>query len=268
MDGLAAGLIACGLTLNQARVYVYLVLRGPSPVRSITRDLGLHRVEVYRKLRDLDGAGLLETYLDSPKRYAAVEPSTASSLLLRRQEKRVAELREELKSVFSRIDRAKRAEPGRREAARGDGEGAYRFVRGRRKYYSEMAAMARGARSEILRIVSPGGVARTVIAGLDEEYRAAKGRGVGVRMICEVSPENRRYARRLAKSVELRHLSGARLRFTIVDRAVTVLGAKFDETSQSLDSAGDNYIVFDDPGLSEAFRSFFERLWAEAEPAV
>ena len=268
MDGLATGLISCGLTRNQARVYVYLALHGPSPVRAITRDLGLHRVEIYRKLRDLDGAGLLETYLESPKRYAAVDPSVASSLLLRRQEKRVTELREELKGVFSRLDKAKRAEPGRREGARGDGEGSYSFVRGRRNYYSEMAAMASQAKSEILRIVSPGGVARTMIAGLDKEYLAAKKRGVNVRVICEVNPKNRAYARRLGKSVELKHLSGARLRFTIVDRAVTMLGAKFDETSQSLDSAADSYIVFDDPGLSEAFRLFFERLWVEAEPAA
>ena len=245
-----------------------LLLRGPSPVREVARELGLHRVEVYRKLRDLDEAGLLETYLETPKKYAAVEPSAASSLLMRRQQERLSAFGAELEGAFSRLERAKSAaEPGRRPQARGPGDGTYRFVRGRRRYYQEMAALARRADSEILRIVSPGGVARTVLAGLDREYGAAKSRGVSVRVICEVDPKNRSYARRLAKAVQLKHLSGARLRFTIVDRSVTILGAKFDETSQSLDSAEDSYIVFDDPGFSEAFRMFFERLWEEAKPA-
>ncbi len=268
MDGLAAGLLSCGLTLNQARVYVYLVLKGASPVIAISRDLGLHRVEVYRKLKDLDGAGLLETYLDDPKRYAAVEPSVASTLLLRRQEERLSVFGEQLRAVISRLDSARTALGPRREGARGPGEGSYRFVRGRRRYYNEMASLARGARTEILRIVSPGGVARTVIAGLDREYREARGRGVSARMICEVNPKNRSYAKRLSKAVQLKHLSGVRLRFTIVDRSVTILGAKFDETSQSLDSPVDSYIVFDDPGLSEAFRMFFEYLWDEAKPTA
>ncbi|MDG6957913.1 MAG: hypothetical protein JRN55_04020, partial [Nitrososphaerota archaeon] len=109
MDGLAAGLLSCGLTLNQARVYVYLVLKGASPVIAISRDLGLHRVEVYRKLKDLDGAGLLETYLDDPKRYAAVEPSVASTLLLRRQEERLSVFGEQLRAVISRRDTARTA---------------------------------------------------------------------------------------------------------------------------------------------------------------
>ena len=264
-DALAAGLVACGLTLNQARVYVYLLLRGASSAHAMSRDLGLHRVEIYRKLRDLDGIGLLETYLENPKRYAAVGPSVASSLLLRRQEERFSAFEGDLRGAFSRLESARRAIGPRRERPRGPGEGSYRFVRGRRRYYNEMAALARRANTEILRIVSPGGVARTVISGLDREYEEAVKRGVAARMICEVSRKNSAYARRLSKAVQLKHLSGVRLRFTIVDRSVAVLGAKFDETSQSLDSAVDSYIVFDDPGLSEAFRMFFEHLWEEAE---
>ncbi|MDG6917480.1 MAG: hypothetical protein JRM85_07820 [Nitrososphaerota archaeon] len=264
-DALAAGLVTCGLTLNQAKVYVYLLLRGPSTVHAISRDLGVHRVEVYRKVRDLDGLGLIETYLEDPKRYAAVEPSVASSVLLRRQEERLSAFESDLKEAFSKLESARRALGPQLERQRGPGEGSYRFVRGRRRYYKEMAALARGAKTEILRIVSPGGVARTVIAGLDREYEEARRRGVETRMICEVDRRNRAYAKRLSKVVQLKHLSGVRLRFTVVDRSVTMLGAKFDETSQSLDSAVDSYIVFDDPGLSEAFRMFFEHLWADAE---
>ncbi|MDG6900328.1 MAG: hypothetical protein JRM88_07205, partial [Nitrososphaerota archaeon] len=133
-DALAAGLVTCGLTLNQAKVYVYLLLRGPSTVHAISRDLGVHRVEVYRKVRDLDGLGLLETYLEDPKRYAAVEPSVASSLLLRRQEERLSAFEVDLKGAFAKLESARRALGPLLERQRGPGEGSYRFVRGRRRY--------------------------------------------------------------------------------------------------------------------------------------
>ncbi|MDG7007238.1 MAG: TrmB family transcriptional regulator [Nitrososphaerota archaeon] len=261
---LALQLLPCGLTLNEARVYVYLLLRGPSPVKAISRGIGLHRVEVYRKLSALDGAGLLETYLDRPKRYAAVDPRVASSVLLREQESRLATFRRESEGVFARLDKLRYSGGSRRESASGPSEGTYRFVRGRRKYYDEMGGLVRRAEKEILRIVSPGGVTRTFMAGIDGEYRRAKARGVAIRVICEVSERNRTYARRLSRIVQLKHLDGVRLRFTLVDGSVTMLGAKFDEASQSLDSAGDSYIVFEDPRLSEAFRMFFEHLWRDA----
>ncbi|MDG6973943.1 MAG: hypothetical protein JRN58_10470 [Nitrososphaerota archaeon] len=258
--------MSCGLTLNEARVYVHLLANGPSPVRAISKGTGLHRVEVYRKLRDLDEAGLLETYLDRPKRYGAVEPRVASTVLLHRQEEALASFRKESRDVFAKLERLRDAgvSPRPGQEGRGRSEGVYRFVRGRRNYYNEIASLTRRADKEILRIVSPGGVVRTFLAGVDAEYARARARGVTVRMICEVGPKNRSYARRLSRVVQLKHMDGVRLRFTLVDGKVTMLGAKFDEASQSLDALEDSYIVFEDPKLSEAFRMFFEHLWADA----
>lgn len=266
LDALAVELQSCGLTLNEARVYTYLLANGASPVNAISKDMGLHRVEVYRKLHDLGEAGLLETYLDRPKRYAAVDPNTALSTLVRKEEVKLAAFKLQSRGVLSKLEKLGNSANTRLLRREAVGEGSYRLVRGRKKYYDEIARLAGRAENEILRIVSPGGVVRTMLAGTDEEYARAKSRGVSIRMLCEVNPRNRSYARRLAGIVQLRHLEGVRLRFTLIDRSVTVLGARFDEASESLDSAQDAYVVFEDARFSEAFRMFFEYLWAQAEP--
>ena len=70
-------LSAYGLSLNQAKVYLFLLTNGITSARPIATSLGLHRVEVYRKLRELEELGLVEIYLSSPKRYSATEPKEA-----------------------------------------------------------------------------------------------------------------------------------------------------------------------------------------------
>jgi sugar-specific transcriptional regulator TrmB len=264
LDRLALELQSCGLTLNEARVYLYLLANGAASVRAISKDTGLHRVEVYRKLHDLAEDGLIETQLDRPKRYSAVDPKAALSTLLRKQEMELASFKLRSRKMLGRLEKFARGNDARPQ--RGEPGVTYRLVRGRRKYYDEITHLAARAQNEILRILSPGGVIRTMLAGTLEEYKRAKARGVSMRMICEINPENRAYAQRLAGVVQLRHLQGVRLRFTIIDRSVTVIGARFDETSMSLDSTEDRYVVFEDPGFSEAFRAFFEYLWAQSKP--
>jgi len=264
---LANELTSCGLTLNQARIYVYLLAKGTSPVRDISKGLALHRVDVYRKLRELENLGLLEEYLSSPKRYMAVDPKDAVPALLHRQEQTLALYRKRIGDSFTKLDRLRDSRLNQR-APQWDAQGAesfYKMVTGRRRYYDEMRRMIRGAKTEVLRIVSSGGITRTFLAGIDKEYALAQSRGVSIRMISEINSQNRRYARRLSRVVQLKHLDGIRLRFTVVDRAESIISARFDETSQSLDSVEDRYIVFKDPKLADCFQFFFEHVWKDAK---
>lgn len=261
-------LTSCGLTPNQARIYIFLLAEGTSPVRNISKNLGLHRVDVYRKLRELEDLGLLEERFSSPKRYTAVDPKDAVPALLHKQEERMASYKRRVSDLFTRLDRLHDSVIDQ-QSPRGDSEGvdsSYRLVTGRRRYYEEMRKMIRGAKGEVLRIVSSGGITRTFLAGIDKEYALAKSRGVSIRMISEINPQNRRYARRLSRVVQLKHLDGVRLRFTCVDKSESIISARFDEASQSLDSAEDRYIVFRDTKLADCFQFFFEHLWKDAKP--
>lgn len=256
-----------GLTLNEARVYLYLLRAGSSPARGISKSLGLHRVEVYRKLRALEELGLVELYLDSPTRYNPVEPNSAISTLLHRQEQKLNAFRKRSSSLVGRLRQLRvptGVQPGRRNDR--DAGGTYKLVVGQPRYINELRRLIEGAQHEVLRIISAGGVIRTFMADMDETYLRASARGVSVRMITEVNSQNTKYVKRLSKGVRIRHLDAVRLRFTVIDNSVAVLAARFDENAMTLDDPTNSYLVFNDPKLAEAFCFFFEHLWSAAKP--
>ena len=259
-------LSAYGLTFNQAKIYLYLLTNGVTSARPIARSLGLHRVEIYRKLRELEELGLVEMYLSSPKRYSATGPKEALSAMLRRQEQRLETFKEQSIELGKDLDKL-RTEAGSQPKA-GNGEGSYKLVVGQSRYINELRVRMTGAQHEILRIVSAGGVIRTFLAGLDDAYSNAKTRGIPIRMITTVTPRNRRYVKRLAEVAQIRHLEGVRLRFTVVDKTMAILAAKFDENSMSINAQDNSYFVFEDQKHAEAFCFFFEHLWTDAKPFV
>ncbi len=262
----ALELTSYGLTLNQARIYVFLLTYGASPARMISRSLDLHRVDVYRKVRELEELGVLEMYLDSPKRYGAVEPKNALSALLQRQEQKLQAFRQSSEETIVKLNALKDSliQPS---AYRKDilaTAPSYKLVLGRKSYYSEVARLVRKANKEVLRIVSAGGLVRTFPSGLYDEYVKAHRKGLSLRMISEINPRNAPYARRLAKVVHLRHLDDVHMRFTVVDRSVAVLGARFNEDSMSLEASEDSYLILEDPKFAEAYCFLFEHVWSAA----
>lgn len=257
-------LSAYGLTRNQARIYIFLLTTGVTPARRISRLLGLHRVEVYRKLRELEELGLVELHLSSPKRYSATGPKEALSTLLRYQEQRLKTSRERSTGLVKGLDKL-RSETGLGPKI-GESDSSYKLVVGQSRYINELRTRLKSAQHEVLRIVSAGGVIRTFLAGLEKDYANANLRGISIRMITTVTPRNRKYVRKLSKVVQIRHLDGVRLRFTVVDRSIAILAARFDENSMSISAADNSYLVFEDQKLAEAFCFFFEHLWADARP--
>ena len=258
---LAFELSSLGLTLSQSRVYLFLLAEGPSPVRTISKDLGLHRVDAYRKVHELEDLALIEQHLDSPKRYLAVSPGDAISALLNKQREREATMKRRAASIAPRLNlmwtRRTRAEPLPVASS-------YRLGTGRARYHNELKGLVRGAKSEVLRILSADGVIRNVQSGFYSEYFRAASKGINVRMITEVTPANRDTVRRLAKAIKVRYLDGIRLRFTVVDRAVTVFGTSYKPGYKEYTQS--SYIVFKDPSFANAFCFFFDHLWEIASP--
>jgi sugar-specific transcriptional regulator TrmB len=261
----ASELESYGLRLNQARIYLFLLVEGASTARMLSTQLKLHRVDVYRNLRELAEMGILEVHLKNPRTYASVDHRSAVATLVSRREEGVLALRGRSKDMIARIGAlhsSLRSHPLAPAWSTPD----YKLVVGRSRYYSEMKETIRDARKEVLKIISAGGVTRAFYNGLAREYANAKSRGVPVRMIAEVKPANLKYAKRLAKIVTLRHLSDIHLRFTVVDGSVTFLSASPSPMSMSLESPIDTYLMLEDPRLAEALRSFFEHLWKIAKP--
>lgn len=260
---MALDLTAYGITLNQARVYLYLVAEGISSAKPISESLGIHRVDVYRSLRELEGMGLLRTYLDTPKRFGALSPRNAIPVLLKRQEQTLVAFRRESKDLIARLNQLSttlKRRAGQNAPARDRGE-VYRLVLGEAQYIEEIRRVVRSARHEILRIVSSTGINRIFLTDVIKEYVEARSRGVSIRMISTINSENQSYASHLAKIIELRHLEGIHIRFTLVDHSIAILGARFSEGTETVDSQQNAYLVFNDPVYSEALGFLFENSW-------
>ena len=264
---LISELSSYGVTVNQAKIYIFLLANGATPARRISEMLGLHRVDVYRKLKEMEGSGLVELHLSSPNRYVATSPKGALSLLLQNQEQKLRFFKQKSATLAGRLDKLRNNIAIQPRIGTGGEDGStYKLVLGQKRYIYELRKQLRGSRQEVLRIVSAGGVVRTFLAGMDKAYLEAKQRGVSLRMITEVTPQNRMYVRRLSRTVRIRHLEGVHLRFVVVDGSVAIIGAKFDENSMSLNATDNSYLVFKDQKLAEAFRFFFEHLWNGARP--
>jgi len=262
---LMAELSAYGLTVNQARLYIFLLGKSPLSANEISVRLGLHRVEVYRKLHEMELLGLVERHLDSPMKFSVLGPDSAVAGLITRIDQRVSALRDSstsLRDGLKTLQDSRRTED--KPVARGH-EYRFRSAVGREQYLNETKRLIEGARHEIMSVTSANGIMRGVLAGNLQDFEAAARRGVRTRMITEINRQNSVQAQRFSEIVELRHAHSIHFRFHIFDRAITVLSTGFDD-NVAIKSEVDDYFVFKDHAYAAAQSFLFEHLWETGMP--
>lgn len=88
-----------GFSLEAAKVYQALVLRGAMSLSELSRESGVERTRLYRQVPDWVAQGLLQELLAyKSRRYAAVEPAMLASKL-GEQKKRIEELELQLPEI-------------------------------------------------------------------------------------------------------------------------------------------------------------------------
>ncbi|MDO8624590.1 MAG: helix-turn-helix domain-containing protein, partial [Candidatus Diapherotrites archaeon] len=99
-----------GLTPNEAKVYLSLVVHGPSTASAVTRDSGLHRVLVYDVLVRLSEKGLVGSVVKAgSKVFEAASPKELVDRLDRAEEevnakrKRLQQVYPSLMVLFSNV---------------------------------------------------------------------------------------------------------------------------------------------------------------------
>jgi sugar-specific transcriptional regulator TrmB len=82
-----SALMAAGLTLNEAKVYLAMLKLGSCSVNEITKKAGVHRVNAYDILDRLGEKGLVSSIMVKGKRYYdPVDPNQLIKILQRREE--------------------------------------------------------------------------------------------------------------------------------------------------------------------------------------
>lgn len=250
-----------GISAGQARLYLFLIGKPPVGARAILNGLKLSRVDAYRKLRELEKIGLVQIHLGSPMSFSAVSPKIALSNLIQRLNVQVLKLKQSGKSLEAEItDYAGANKMPESNLQNQFDSQQYRLVVGQEQYYKEMHSSFRHAKDEILRIVSASGLKRTFSLGFYPDYLKAKVNGARVRIISEINHSNYPEYRRLSKAIEIRHIADIHVRFTVVDREITVFRRLADDDRFAKTSA-DSYLISRDIKFAEASRFFFEHLW-------
>lgn len=250
-----------GISAGQARLYLFLVGKPPVGARAILSALKLSRVDAYRKLHELEKIGLVQIHLGSPMLFSAVSPKIAISSLIQRLNLQVLKLKQSGKLLEEEIEDYIRVNntPEFNFQSQFDSQ-LYRLVVGQEQYYKEMHSSFRNAKIEILRIVSASGLKRTFSLGFYRDYVKAKLNGARVRIISEVDPSNYAESKKISKVAEIRHIDNIHVRFTVIDREITVFRRLADDDKFAKTSA-DSYLISHDTKFAEASRFFFEHLW-------
>ncbi len=102
-----AVLTELGLTLSQAKVYLTLIQIGSSKVGPISKTTGIHRENLYQVIRSLEGAGLIGKELGPVAKYKAISLDEALSMLIKRKQKQMVELKANAKEILERFKKEK-----------------------------------------------------------------------------------------------------------------------------------------------------------------
>lgn len=259
LDDVVSRLEQCGLAEKEARAFAHLTHLGKSKATDLAKAAALKRAETYQVLERLQSRGLVEATLERPRQFLAVEPSRALDILIEERAqslKTIEALRSDLEARLAKLG------GGASEPA---GE-AFRVLHDRNQIAGQLARTLRGARAELCVVASSRSLFRLLLdEGLETEFKAARDRGVRVRVLTEVLPGQEDVLDRLLGFAEVRHLMVPRpLRFVIADEKEIVqyvtadpLGSATKETAMWM-GARDHV---------QAQRAFFDDLWSSAMTA-
>jgi len=91
-----------GLNSNQARVYVALFLSGLSTAKTISKNSGVARSDVYRVMATLEKLSLVERVISAPCKFRAISMHDAVSVLMERRMKETSELQAKAREILKK----------------------------------------------------------------------------------------------------------------------------------------------------------------------
>jgi sugar-specific transcriptional regulator TrmB len=103
-EGSIKTLVDFGISKTQAKVYITLADKGTLTLRAASEYSDVGRPDTYRALLDLKKKGLIETILDNPTRYRAIQISDAVSILLGQKRKEIMNLKEKSNRLLTEFE--------------------------------------------------------------------------------------------------------------------------------------------------------------------
>jgi sugar-specific transcriptional regulator TrmB len=245
-----------GLSTKEVKVYLHLSKSGPRKVSEISKNLGIHKVEVYRFLRNLESKGLAESTFERPRRIEAIPFEHVLDSLITERRKAAAVLVEQ-KATIMRQWKKMFAEKSEIASEK------YMVLSGRESVYLKMLHMIKRTRNELLAATTNVGflLADTngfLSQGTTEILERSRSSQMGVRFLTQVTKENLEIVRSFSQKLqlhnppmEIRHLD---------------LGAKFVPRLVICDS--EEVVIFLTPSNMSTAARYETGLWTTSKTAI
>lgn len=153
-----------GLSEKESKIYLYLVKKGATKARGISRALNIERVQVYRVLKDLQKKGMVESTFEYPASFIAVSFEKVLNLLIEVKKEEAKRLEASKENLMAQLDL---------HQYDGD-ETSYKFMilEGKNYIYSKIAQMIQETSKTLAAVTSGHGVIEAYHSGLTDYGRA------------------------------------------------------------------------------------------------
>lgn len=249
-----------GVPEKGGRVYLAACRAGPQTASELARLAAVSRVEAYRLIKQLNSDGLLHTTGGRPMRFAALPPDELLDRWIRHASDRVRRLEQDRGKILTDWEDI-RTEFDERDPRK------FAVVEGRETIHRFLLKRLGTAEQKVLVTASAASLPRVIDAGIDRALREAKERGVKVRIVTEVLPQNLADAKHLASFTELRHSAGPVMnRSVVIDRVGALVYVSGEE---GFGRTGEEQVALwsSAPVFVQLARDYHRRLWAPAEKA-
>ncbi|MHB1907990.1 MAG: TrmB family transcriptional regulator [Nitrososphaerales archaeon] len=269
LAGLIEDISKLALTKLESRIYLHLLVNGASKASEISRVLDVNRIDIYRCLKSLRERGAVELIISRPLVFSAVEPSALRDVLVTEKEQELKSFKAHADKVEGKLERLPRynksssVDPSNsRKLLRGMSTEQFTIKTGPR-VTEKWQRMAENAQSEVLIILSRIGLMTHSREGFSDIYTKIKKKGVSVKMITDVSPENLEQAKEFSKisKIKVMHSVNDTLRYVVVDSSEAMISMGSFSNNQRDFAA----ILTTKPVLVKALRQDFEDRWRRAK---
>lgn len=173
-----------GLTVAQAKAYLTLATLETATAKEISYHSDIAREEVYRLLAALQKKGLIERIISSPTRFKAVPIEQGLSILIKRKEKEISEIKKETSNIIENF-KQNNAKPIMDKNAP-----QFTLIYGKEAFYRKLKEMMKNTEKTIDTICEGCSFARAIFE-LEENIMEAVRRGVRIRVIVTNPEENK-----------------------------------------------------------------------------
>lgn len=247
-----------------ASMYVHLCLAGPAKASDIADTLHVHRNDIYRTAERLIARGLVETSVERPARYVAVDPTRVF-------DKEIGGRLQDLETLRAAREQVMELLIQLRAHAAPPSKGTYRIVQGRREIYELRDELARNAKESIHWATTfNAAIPHAEISGALDLMLARAREGVEFRALVRAPQQ---HLDKLAPFLQLPNAQARRfeaagdVRFMIFDQKELLMFV-VNDPSESLYAKEEAALFSTAQGFVHAQRVFFEQAWGPSPPIV